>query len=166
MNHTIQRLLALGVASTFLLATAEAAPILFDFGNGDFSDNNATPDGLANFVIPDGAALGPLTNTQGGVTMALTGITTNGPGTYDSNSQGFGIVSANETGGAAAQSRALARPNRAPLGRSDRSRLASRYSGGGSTGDPCAPRLLRCRDGRGDRGDHHPPHHGALGAAV
>ena len=95
--------------SAFLSLTAGhrvlAQEALFDFGNGDFSVNNATPDGLANFVISDGTPLGTLTNTQNGVEMTLTGITTDAPGTYDSNSQGFGIVSAGDAGGGAAQRR-------------------------------------------------------------
>ena len=76
--------------------------IVFDFGNGDVDAGTGV---AANFVVPDASALGTLTNTQGGVELSINGITTNTPGTYDSNTQGFGIVSDGESGNAASQRR-------------------------------------------------------------
>ena len=81
---------------------AHGQAIVFDFGNGDVDGGTGV---AANFVVPDASALGPLTNTQGGVELSITGITSNGPGTYDSNSQGFGIVSVDDTNNASQQRR-------------------------------------------------------------
>ena len=78
-----------------LTTTAYSTAIRYDFGNGSVDSNTGV---AANFVVADESALGTLTNTQGGIQMSLTGVTSDpGGGVYDSNSQGFGIRSADDS---------------------------------------------------------------------
>ena len=87
---------------TCAVATPSARAALFDFGNGDFSANNATSDGLSNFtfsveVDQVSDPLGVRAETIDGVTLTLTPVVGSGfdfaQSFWGSNSQGIGIRS-------------------------------------------------------------------------
>ena len=61
MNSTLRRLLPAAVLALGTVSTAVGASVRFDFGNGDV---DAVTGVAANFVVPDGSALGTLNNTQ------------------------------------------------------------------------------------------------------
>jgi len=79
-------------------ATTVAAPIRFDFGNGNVSDDTGV---AANVVIAEGTTLvGNQTATISGTTITLQGIGPSGS-VWGATAQGIGIIPENQLGMAA-----------------------------------------------------------------
>jgi hypothetical protein len=94
-----------GVAAVIglvLSAASTAAPIRFDFGNGNISPDTGV---AANVVIADNAPLGTETETISGVTITLDGIVGPAGGTWTSTQNGIGIETVDQAGTAAGRQR-------------------------------------------------------------
>jgi len=79
-------------------ATTVAAPIRFDFGNGNVSDDTGV---AANVIIADETPLGVKTETIAGVTITLAGIANPQAGsTWGTNQNGIGVITSGQAGGA------------------------------------------------------------------
>jgi len=93
----LTRVATAGLVGLALNAASFAAPIRFDFGNGNVSDDTGV---AANVVIVDG----PLTTetaTIDGVTITLMGIANPQEGsTWGTTNNGIGVVTLNQAGGA------------------------------------------------------------------
>lgn len=94
----VTRFAAAGLVGLALSAASVAAPIRFDFGNGNVSDDTGV---AANVVIANNSALGTEIRTVDGVTITLTGIADPQAGSlWRSTQNGIGIETFEQAGGA------------------------------------------------------------------
>jgi hypothetical protein len=94
----LTRLMIVALFSLAFAGTSAAAPIRFDFGNGNVSDDTGV---AGNVIIADGTPLGVETETIAGVTITLAGIANPQAGsTWGTNQNGIGVITFEQAGGA------------------------------------------------------------------